>query len=168
MLARKDVKIWPRWRSWAVLYVWSRKGVIKENTFRSPSSSWSACASLDCLATPVQVWIFTVLATDVPNSWECNPASHENTRMCLINQPGPEGKTCYRVPGRKMKNRSILSLYFLSLGNVVWEKNAWTHLSMSYSCIRGEEEAESSYISTDLSFLGIVKDIGDVVQRTVY
>lgn len=67
----------------------------------------------------VQVWIFMVLANGVPDSWECNQTSHEKTGMCLINQPAPEGKACDHVPRSEKKERSILSMYFLSLCNVV-------------------------------------------------
>lgn len=98
-----------------IVYRWWSK---EAKYFRSPASSCSAFASSDS-SNPMQVWIFMDLATGVPDSSECNQTSHEKTGMCLINQPAPEAKACNHVPRREKKERSILSMYFLSLCNVV-------------------------------------------------
>lgn len=128
-LVTKDLKIRPRWRCNDA----EHESITHDNSelycmpllIKGSKIPQITCFLMLCFcfiwlsSNPVQVWIFMDLATGVPDSWECNQTSHEKTGMCLINQPAPEAKACNHVPRREKKERSILSMYFLSLCNVV-------------------------------------------------
>lgn len=117
----------------------------------------------------MQVWMFMALAIRVPDSWECNQTSHEKTGMCPINQPAPEGKACIHVPRREKNERSILSMYSLSLCNVVYGMTDWARMSwyvmQLYNWWGKGRAVASIYIL--IFFHCVVQDTSDVMQRRV-
>ncbi len=102
------------------------------------------CLSVIWLSSnPVQVWIFMELATEVPDSSECNQTSHEKTGMCLINQPAPEVRHAITSQGKRGKIEVYYPCTFCICA-MFCKKWVIEHISLWMSCshIMGERERD--------------------------